>query len=598
MRFISKIFLSLLLFASLLQPNASYANNVLDDLLAPPQQTFLPVSEAFKLDFDQQGEKLFINWEIAPEYYIYQKKLKFIAKEASLEQPKLPDGQWIEDEFFGKTEVYFNALNLIIPLSDIKDNAVVKIRYQGCAEAGLCYPPETVTIPLSKLVSASQITVSTPKPVNNSQNETTELTLTEKLSQQGFTKNLIVFFFLGLGLAFTPCVFPMFPILSSLIAGQSESLSTKRAFALSFVYVQGMAITYALLGLVVATLGGQVQAYLQHPYVLISFSLLFVVLALSMFGLFEIRLPSSWMSRLTQMSNQQKSGNYIGVFLMGVLSGLIASPCTTAPLSGVLLYVAQNGDYFVGGITLYVLSMGMGLPLLLLGTSGGKLLPKSGGWMDQVKTLFGFIMLVVPLILLERILSFDAILTLGAILMIATAAYLYHWHTQTTQAKGKTALWLGAFILLFSALSILQQTYLTTHTAPVNQIQNTASNQSSSEFKKVANLTELNQAIIQANQNNNLVMVDLYADWCVACKEFEHYTFTDPKVLKAFSGYQLIQVDLTDANDTNMAFMKHFNVFGLPSILFFDKNGKELTSERVTGFMDADNFSAHLDKLK
>jgi len=317
-----------------------------------------------------------------------------------------------------------------------------------------------------------------------------------------------------------------------------------------------------------------------------------------MFGLFEIRLPSSWMSRLTQVSNQQKSGNYIGVFLMGILSGLIASPCTTAPLSGVLLYVAQNGDYVIGGITLYVLSLGMGLPLLLLGTSGGKLLPKAGSWMDQVKTLFGFIMLVVPLILLERILSFDTILTLGAMLMIATAAYLYHWHTQTTQAKGKTALWLGAFILLFSALSILQQTYLTTHMAPVNQIQNTTSNQSSSEFKKVANLTELEQVITQANKNNKLVMVDLYADWCVACKEFEHYTFADPKVLKAFSGYKLIQVDLTDANDINLAFMKHFNVFGLPSILFFDKQGKELTSERITGFMDANNFAAHLEKLK
>lgn len=598
MRFISTIFLSLLLFISLLIPNTSYANNILDDLIAPPQQTFLPVAEAFKLDFDQQGEKLFINWDIAPEYYLYQKKLKFIAKEASFEQPKLPDGQWIEDEFFGKTQVYFNALNLVVPLSDIKDNAVVKIRYQGCAEAGLCYPPETITIPLSKLASATQTTELTPKTVNNSQSDSSELSLTEKLSQQGLTKNLIVFFFLGLGLAFTPCVFPMFPILSSLIAGQSDSLSTKRAFALSFVYVQGMAITYALLGLVVATLGGQVQAYLQHPYVLISFSLLFVVLALSMFGFYEIRLPNSWMSKLTQISNQQKSGNYIGVFLMGVLSGLIASPCTTAPLSGVLLYVAQNGDYFVGGITLYVLSMGMGLPLLLLGTSGGKLLPKSGSWMDQVKTLFGFIMLVVPLILLERILSFDTILTLGSILMIATAAYLYHWHLQTDKARGKTALWLSAFILLFSALSLLQNIYLAAPSEPTKQSQQTLSEVNTGEFIKVTGLDDLETAITLANQNDKLVMVDLYADWCVACKEFEHYTFADPKVLKAFSGYELIQVDLTDANDSNLAFMKHFNVFGLPSILFFDKNGNELTSERVTGFMDADNFSAHLNKLK
>jgi len=596
MRFISNTFLSLLLFVTLFTPNTSYANNILDELINPPQQTFLPVSEAFKLDFDQQGEKLFINWEIAPEYYIYQKKLKFIAKEASLKQPKLPDGQWIEDEFFGKTEVYFNTLNLVIPLSDIKDNAIVKIRYQGCAEAGLCYPPETVSIPLSKLLATAQPITQTLAV--GSINDENDPSLTDKLSQQGLTKNLILFFFLGLGLAFTPCVFPMFPILSSLIAGQGKSLSTKRAFTLSFVYVQGMALTYALLGLVVATLGGQVQAYLQHPYILISFSLLFVVLALSMFGLFEIRLPSSWMSRLTQVSNQQKSGNYVGVFLMGILSGLIASPCTTAPLSGVLLYVAQNGDYVIGGITLYVLSLGMGLPLLLLGTSGGKLLPKAGSWMDQVKILFGFIMLIVPLILLERILSFDTILTLGSLLMMATAAYLYHWHTQTAQAKGKTILWFSAFVLLFSALSLLQKIYITSDTTTINQIQNSSVTQNSGEFIKVVDLSELEQAITQANKNNKLVMVDLYADWCVACKEFEHYTFADPKVLKAFSGYKLIQVDLTDANDTNLAFMKHFNVFGLPSILFFDKQGKELTSERVTGFMDANNFAAHLEKLK
>lgn len=207
-------------------------------------------------------------------------------------------------------------------------------------------------------------------------------------------------------------------------------------------------------------------------------------------------------------------------------------------------------------------------------------------------------MLVVPLILLERILSFDTILTLGSLLMIATATYLYHWHTQTNQAKGKTILWFTAFVLLFSALSLLQRIYITSNTVEGNQIQSTSMEQNNGEFIKIVGLSELEHAITQANQNNKLVMVDLYADWCVACKEFEHYTFADPKVLKAFSGYELIQVDLTDASDTNLAFMKHFNVFGLPSILFFDTQGKELISERVTGFMDADNFAAHLEKLK
>ncbi|SFB77828.1 protein-disulfide reductase DsbD [Pseudoalteromonas denitrificans] len=595
MRFLFKIFLYLILSINLLSPTISYANNIFDELITPQAQTFLPVADAFKLDFDQQGEKLFINWEITPGYYLYNKKLKFIAKEANIQQPLLPKGDWIEDEFFGKTEVYFDNLNLVVNLSNIKENAIVKIRYQGCAEAGLCYPPETLTIPLSKL-KTKDVTTNIPQIKINTENEPS---LTEKLANQDFINNLVLFFFLGLALAFTPCVFPMFPILSSLIAGQAGNLSTKRAFALSFVYVQGMAVTYALLGLVVATLGGQVQAYLQHPYILIAFSLLFVVLALSMFGLFEIRLPSSWMSRLTQVSNQQKSGNYIGVFLMGVLSGLIASPCTTAPLSGVLLYVAQNGDYLVGGITLYVLSIGMGIPLLLLGTSGGKLLPKAGAWMDQVKTLFGFVMLVVPLILLERIMSYDIILTLGAILMIATATYLYHWNTQTKQEKGKTILWLGAFVMLFTALSILQNIYLEPkqQSLTIDKQLNTLNNTENSKFKQVTTLEQLQKEIILANQKNELVMIDLYADWCVACKEFEHYTFSDSKVIKAFNNYTLIQVDLSDPDDA-LLFMKHFNVFGLPSILFFDKQGQELTSERVTGFMDANNFAAHLEKLK
>ncbi|TMP38088.1 protein-disulfide reductase DsbD [Pseudoalteromonas citrea] len=575
------------------------SNNVLDSLLAPKQDTFLPVDEAFKFDFDQQGNILFIGWDIEPGYYIYQKKLEIIAKEAEIKIPDFADGEIIEDEFFGKTPVYFDSFSVVSKLSDIKDDAVVKVRYQGCAEAGLCYPPEVITIPLTKLVN----TIAETSTGNNSapvaQDTTTiggenkELSFAEQLAQQSFLTNLAIFFAVGVGLAFTPCVFPMFPILSSLIAGQ-QGLSTKKAFRLSFVYIQGMAVTYAALGLVVAALGGQVQGYIQHPAVLISFSLLFVLLAMSMFGWYEIKLPSSMMNKLTSVSNKQQGGSYFGVFSMGVLSGLIASPCTTAPLSAALLYVAQSGDYVVGGVTLYVLSLGMGLPLLLLGTSGGKLLPKAGGWMEQVKTLFGFIMLVVPLILLERILDFDTILLLAAGLMAATALYLHYWQSTQTAGKLKTLLWASASVLLLvSALT-------TKHVLLPNQntIVQSADAVSKKEFNLIADLAALKTATNEANDNGQIAMVDLYADWCVACKEFEKYSFPAENVQAEFKHFSLLKLDLTETNETSIEIMEEYTVFGLPSILFFDKQGNEVPELRVTGFLDADDFAAHLQKVR
>ena len=598
-------FFILLLVSLLALPAKANTNNVLGDLLAPPQQTFLPVDQAFVFDFDQQGSTLFVGWDIAPDYYLYKKKIEIIAKGANIKVGDAGAGEIIEDEFFGKTEVFFNSVSVISKLSNVTEGAVVKVRYQGCAKAGLCYPPEVISIPLSVIASEqaqgnnssadaadtlNALTPSVDSTRSQSNTTTQDLSFTERLASQSLVTNLLIFFAVGVGLAFTPCVFPMFPILSSLIAGQ-QNLSTKKAFALSFVYIQGMALTYAALGLVVAALGGQVQGYLQHPYVLISFSLLFVLLAMSMFGWYEIKLPSAMMSKLTQVSNNQKGGNYLGVFLMGVLSGLIASPCTTAPLSAALLFVAQSGDYLVGGLTLYVLSLGMGLPLLLLGTSGGKLLPKAGGWMEQVKTLFGFIMLVVPLILLERIISADIILLMAGILALATAVYLHYWQSAQPQSKLKTALWFSATFLVLTGFTLAKNVIW-----PQQQVEQVS--QQSNEFKQVANLTELKNAVAEANQQGKLVMVDLYADWCVACKEFEHYTFPDAKVQSEFSHYQLIQIDLTQSDDTTIELMEEFTVFGLPSILFFNTQGQELSSERVTGFLNADDFATHLAAVR
>ncbi|WP_125716978.1 protein-disulfide reductase DsbD [Pseudoalteromonas rubra] len=584
----------------LLSTSSQAAGNatVLDSLLAPKQQTFLPVEEAFKFDFDQQGKVLFTGWDIAPGYYLYKKKLEIIAKGADISVPEYAQGEMIEDEFFGKTEVYFDQFAVISRLSNITDGAVVKIRYQGCAEAGLCYPPEVITVPLTVLVSGGDADA-TPPATATSQPEAAsansdDLSFTERLAQQSLLTNLAVFFAVGVGLAFTPCVFPMFPILSSLIAGQ-QHLSTKKAFSLSFVYVQGMAVTYAALGLVVAYFGGQVQGYLQHPAVLISFSLLFVLLAFAMFGWYEIKLPSGMMNKLTEISNQQSGGNYVGVFSMGVLSGLIASPCTTAPLSAALLYVAQSGDFMVGGLTLYALSLGMGLPLLLLGTSGGKLLPKAGGWMEQVKTLFGFVMLFVPLILLERILDFNIILGLASVLAVATALYLHHWQSGQAQGKGKTLLWaMATSLFVVGLLTARSVVFPAPETAQTSVVQN----ETKQGFRLLDDLAALNVAVEQANSNGKIAMVDLYAEWCVACKEFEKYTFPTEQVQAQFAYFDTLKLDLTESNDTTIEIMEAFTVFGLPSILFFDAQGNEIPELRVTGFQGADEFAAHLEKVR
>lgn len=604
----------LLLCALWLLPASASNSNLLGNLLQQPaEQTFLPVDQAFVFDFDQQGNTLFIGWDIAPDYYLYKKKVEIIAKGADIEIPDLGKGEIIEDEFFGRTEVFFDSLSIISKLSNVTEDAVVKVRFQGCAEAGLCYPPEVRTIPLS-VIAGEQVTDSASagnalaaltanaeslenaEPSKTEQKNTSaapkgEQSYTDKLASQGLLTNLVIFFLVGVGLAFTPCVFPMFPILSSLIAGQ-QNLSTKKAFSLSFVYVQGMAVTYAALGLVVASLGGQVQGYLQHPTVLISFSILFVLLAMSMFGWYEIKLPSGMMNKLTQVSNQQKGGNYVGVFMMGVLSGLIASPCTTAPLSAALLYVAQSGDYLVGGLTLYVLSLGMGLPLLLLGTSGGKLLPKAGGWMEQVKILFGFIMLVVPLILLERIVDIEIIWLMAGLLALATALYLHHWQSGQSQSKLKTVLWFAATLLVITGASLTKNYFWPTKAVVTNVAEQNHG------FTQVANLAELKDKISDANSQGRLVMVDLYADWCVACKEFEHYTFPDANVQSEFAHFELIQIDLTESDAKTIELMEEYTVFGLPSILFFDTQGNELAEQRVTGFLNAKDFAEHLAKVR
>lgn len=577
------------------QSSVTTANNnaVLNSLLSGQPQ-FLPVDQAFVLDYRQQDNELLLNWTIADGYYMYRDKFKLGGIAVSFSHPTYPASISIEDEFFGKTEVYFHQLQLKIPLSDIDEDAIFRVQFMGCAEAGLCYPPETIEIPLSASGSSNVATTlqGDTKPVSS------QFGLLERLSQGSVLASLGVFFVLGLGLAFTPCVFPMYPILSSIIVGQGQQLSTRRAFSLSMSYVQGMAIAYSILGLIVASLGVRFQAAMQHPAVLIVATVIFVLLALAMFGVFNLQLPARWQEKVTSISNKQQGGSLKGAFTMGALSGFIASPCTTAPLSAALLYVAQSGDLLLGAITLYVLSLGMGLPLLLLGTSGGKLLPKAGNWMNAIKTIFGFLLLAVPLILLDRFLPFVVILTLGSLLTLSLVFYLYRLLFSLSSANAKASVAVIAQLLLLGAFWLNLNYWQPAVPAQVGS----ATQQSDEKinalgFIEIKTAEELAEQLAKAKAANQYAMVDLYADWCVACKEFEQLTFPRPEVTALTSQMRLIKIDVTKMTRSDAALLDSYQVLGLPTLLFFAPDGTELTQSRVTGFMNATAFANHLAAL-
>lgn len=568
------------------------------------QQTYLPVDEAFMFDFEQKGGTITLKYTIADGYYLYADKFQLQGENLEVTNVEKGGATQIEDEFFGVTDVYFFGTKLDVSVDNVAEQAFLNIRYQGCAEAGFCYNPTVKRIPIDVVDhltgsdtsnGASQVSGDETDVVDAQQTQSQQNQLADQLANESLLWTLLIFFGLGVGLAFTPCVFPMFPILSSIIAGQSN-MTVKKGLWLAFIYVQGMALTYSLMGLVVASMGVQFQAAMQHPAVLISVALIFVLLAGAMFGWYNLQLPQSWTNKLTEVSNKQKSGNLIGVFVMGLLSGLIASPCTTAPLTGALLYVAQTGDLVIGFVTLYVLSLGMGLPLLLIGASGGKLLPKAGNWMNVVKNLFGFILLAVPLILLERIIEWETLLLVAGGLSLVFAAYLHSQYLEQTSNNVKSGFWLAALLSFVLGLGLVAKP-LVGNLLPVPSHSGVAQESHGAEFKLINNYDELMSEIQAAQQAGKPVMFDLYADWCVACKEFEAWTFSDAQVKERMGDFVLLQMDMTKNDDDDLKIYEEFDVLGLPTILFFDTDGKELTTQRVTGFMNAERFLAHLNQI-
>ncbi|MBS9929932.1 protein-disulfide reductase DsbD [Vibrio alginolyticus] len=569
--------------------------------------SFVPVDQAFPFNFYQQDDKLMLDWQVRDGYYLYQERLSVAGEKVSLGELQMEDGTPHKDEFFGDVHIYTQPLFVNVPMHDWQDGARVVVQYQGCAKAGFCYPPETRVIPINAFTSsnsdsttattaskAEQAPTATPPAAQSSTSDDTSSapvtqqdSLAANLADNWWTP--LLFLALGVGLAFTPCVLPMYPILTSIVLG-SGKLSQRRALGLSFVYVQGMALTYTLLGLVVASAGMQFQAAMQHPYVLIGLSVLFIALALSMFGLYSLQLPSSVQTWLNNLSNKQQGGSSAGVFAMGAISGLVCSPCTTAPLSGALLYVAQSGDLLTGGIALYALAMGMGIPLILVAVFGNKLLPKAGGWMDRVKTLFGFILLAAPIFLLERIMPEMWSTILWSSLGIAAFGWLYHIKNSLEFGGWKqSAVGIIAVLgLLASAQPILNYWFGNS---------TTQTQQATVSFTRIANVAELEEQLALAKAAGKPVMLDFYADWCVACKEFEKYTFHDPSVEAKLQDFVLLQADVTKNQVQDIELLKHMSVLGLPTIEFWDASGEHVSNARLTGFMQAEPFLEHIKQF-
>jgi len=556
------ITLLLALFISL-QAHASLFSNT-------ASSRFVPVDQAFGFDFDQQGAQLNLHWKVKSGYYLYRQQIHLTPANATLAPLTLPAGQPHEDEFYGKSEIYPQDLTVPVTLQQAASGATLSVTYQGCAAAGFCYPPETRTVPLSPVTARSAAPPVSPPPA-----PATPLPFSPLWA-----------LLIGIGVAFTPCVLPMYPLISGIILGGQRHYSFGRLFALAMVYVQGMALTYTLLGLVVAAAGLRFQAALQHPWVLSALSLLFIVLALSMFGLFTLQLPASLQTRLTLWSNRQQGGSLPGVFLMGALAGLICSPCTTAPLSAILLYIAQSGNLWAGAGTLWLYAVGMGLPLLAVTLFGNKLLPKSGPWMQTVKEGFGFVILALPVFLMERLLGEVWGLRLWSLLGVAFFGWAFSVSLRASSGKWRVV----QIIVLAAALISARPLQDWAFGGPT--VQQAVAHL---PFQTIQTPQQLQTALQQAN--GRITMVDLYADWCVACKEFEKYTFSDSAVRDSLSQVQLLQANVTANSASDNALLQHLQVLGLPTILFFDAQGHEIADSRITGFLNAADFQAHLQKL-
>lgn len=561
---------------------SAFSQASLLDSLMGSKPKFLPVEQAFPLTASVEQQQLIATFNANNDYYLYKHRL-FIEQNGEKREPFQLSQAGIEkeDEYFGHITAFYGQLEARFDLSGLSEGTVT-LHHQGCAEAGLCYPPQTKTFKLN----ADNIKKLNPTLDAGSSSPTATTNTAEHSWFDGKSWWAIagIFFALGLGLTFTPCVLPMVPILTSVVLGQGTE-SGKRGFLLSTTYVIGMALTYAAAGVLMGLLGAgaNVQMWLQTPSVLIVFSILFVVLALSMFGLFELQLPSGLRNKLNNISNRQQGGKWVGVFIMGMLSALIVSPCISAPLAAALMYISSTGDAALGGMALLALGLGMGAPLIVLGTTGASVLPKAGAWMEQIKIFFGVILLAVAIWLLARILPDTISLALWAVLAIVYALVLGAFEPASSLLqrliKGLAWVILVYGVLAFAGALMGNSNPLQPLTFNSVQVASNNSSGPNSPFFRTDSVAELEQ---QINNAPGLVMIDMYADWCISCKVMEKEIFEQTDIQQTLSNVRWLQLDVTFNNPDHLAFMKEHKIFGPPTILFFNQ-GQEITKNRIVG---------------
>ncbi len=581
------------------------------DLGFDDESELLPPDEAFRVDvLVKDADHIAASWVIAEGYYLYRDKFEFALEPVegiSLLPVQMPGGELKQDEFFGEIQVYHEVVDVPLALRREAGPATpvtLVVKYQGCAEAGVCYQPMSKRFELM-LPPADGSSAAAAAPVDNKPGgkpATTALSeqdaIAKRLADGNMVATLLAFFGFGLLLSLTPCVFPMIPILSSIIVGQGSSITVRKSFILSLVYVLAMAATYTVAGVVAGLFGENLQTAFQNTWVLSSFAAVFVLLSFSMFGFYELQMPSFIQNKLSSVSNRQQGGSLVGVAVMGFLSALIVGPCVAAPLAGALIYIGQTGDAVLGGLALFTLSIGMGAPLIAIGIGAGKLLPKAGAWMDRVKAVFGVLMLAVAIWLLERVLPPSLTLALWSALLIVSAVYLHAADGLPVEATGWSRLWKGVGLLSLAYGILLLVGAASGGTDPLRPLaglsgggnQAIAVQAHELSFKQIHSLADLQRELDAAARAGKPVMVDFYADWCISCKEMEKYTFGNARVQQALESFVLLQADVTENNDDDKALLKRFGLFGPPGILFFDAKGQERKDLSVVGFKKPDEF--------
>lgn len=577
--------------------------------LLEPEKAFGVTAEA------KDSKTISLHFAIEKGYYLYKHRFAFEPKDATLTlaPASYPAGERKQDEFFGEVEIFRGDLAVSVPVASgaLGNGQQLSVTYQGCADVGVCYPPQTTLVTLggaegggllsralgklgardkpAPAATAPAIAAAAPVTADESGR------LAGLLSTGKLSLILLSFFGAGLLLAFTPCMLPMLPILSGIIVGQGAHVTRARSTALAGVYVLGMALTYAVAGVAAGLSGTLLSAALQNAWVLGGFAAIFVILAFAMFGFYELQLPSALQSRLSDRANHQRGGSVLGVAVMGVLSALIVGPCVAAPLAGALLYIAKTGDALLGGVALFVMALGMGAPLILVAVATRGLLPHAGPWMESVKRSFGVILLALALWLVTPVLPQVVVMLAWAALAIVCAVFLHALDPLPPQAKGARRFWKGVGVLLLivgSALLIGALGGSRDPLQPLGFLRGATAAEANTKlpFQPVASVAELDARLAEGRP----VMLDFYADWCVSCKEMERFTFSDPRVAAALKDTLLLKADVTGNTEAHQALLKRFGLFGPPGIVFFDAAGKEIDSSRVVGFQPVDDFLATL----